>query len=127
MKNTLSLFLIALLLSSCEKSKTCHDKYAYLNSDELSWLSYAGGEVLIFKSDDGIYDTTTVTSRYFSFAGEHAPSDPKHECSNLYQTGAVEVNWSDSSFVISVSHYDEDHTQNKNSASIGMSLNYIDG
>jgi hypothetical protein len=127
MKYTLVCLLIELLISSCEKDKTCHDKYAYLNPDELSWLSYSGGEVLIFKSNDGIYDTTTVTNRNFSFAGEHSPSDPKHECTNLYQIGSIEINWRDSSFAIFVSHYDQDHAQNKNSASIGLGLNYLDG
>jgi hypothetical protein len=119
--------MITAMFASCEKTKTCQDKYAYLNSNELSWLSYSGGEVLVFKNNFGIYDTTTVSNREFSFAGEHAPSDPKHECSNLYQIGSVKLNWSDSAFVIGVSHYDQDHTENNNSASIGIDLNYLNG
>ena len=107
MKTLLSAISLILLLSSCTKD-TCEDKYYYLTNDEISWLSYSGGEVLIFKSNDGLYDTSKVSNRILNYEGKHIFES---KCSELYQNGLINIPLADSGFSIVVKHID-------NSASI---------
>lgn len=65
------------ILISCKKK--CEDEQGLLTTEERSWLSYSGGEKLIFKSNNNQYDTLNVSDRIeYNTAVSHGSSGDCH-------------------------------------------------
>ena len=62
MKNLILIIVIWLICFGCKKA--CKDEDYYLTETEKAWLPYGNGQVLIFKSNAGLYDTCTVSASF---------------------------------------------------------------
>ena len=81
------LLIIPLLLCGCRKK--CVDEHDNCTSEELSWLAYYGNEVLIFKRNDGIYDTINVGLRRSRDIQLSQPSMDGRKCASYAQVVSV--------------------------------------
>jgi hypothetical protein len=105
---------------SCKEKTDCTDD-PNLTSDELTWINaYTNGQIVIFKSDTGSYDTATV-SKYFTLYG---PTGDSKGCLHYYQTGIVALqNFKyNNMLAIFVSHYNQWYPKNLNSERINNNL-----
>src|ERR1035437_1858033 len=105
MKNAIIIFITCLLFVSCKQE--CNDD-PNLTTTELSWLSYNGGEVLIFKSNSGLYDTAKIQNRVIGLYScqTHSPSQCKHQTQEASVSG--DFNIQDFNFEIHVGHLNSD-------------------
>ena len=104
-------FLIIILsvfifITSCKKKeKDCVDVEGDLSTEELSWLSYSGGEVLIFKSNVNLTDTFHVANKdCFYNVGYHESEDP---CQHHQQCCSVQALNYHYVFTIGACHYNQ--------------------
>jgi hypothetical protein len=109
MKKVIVFLLIGMGFWSCEPKCTNDPD---LTADEISWFNcYTNGQVFIYKSNTGLYDTNKVV-KYI--AGGSLPTED-YQCPHVYQKEIVEVGGTE----MTVSHYNKYFPQNLNSASIG--------
>ncbi|MFI5220414.1 MAG: hypothetical protein ACHQNT_13095 [Bacteroidia bacterium] len=62
MKNLIIIISAFIFFASCKKNE-CEDAEGNLTAEELSWLSYAGGESIEFKSNNNLRDTFYVGNK----------------------------------------------------------------
>jgi hypothetical protein len=89
MKKFIILFLIPVLFADC--GKRCEDEYETCTSKDLSWLCYYGHETLIFKRNDGIYDTLTASERDFRFTQLYPALHDNIHCGKYGQSVSVTI------------------------------------
>lgn len=108
--------LLAPFLFSCERKCTSTD--GILTNNELSWVSYTGSEILVFKNLQGITDTLRVGSRLIQ---NNAGTTEDNPCKHTYQSLSIDINdqaYLDLvSFGITISHHD---TWNHGQASVNQ-------
>lgn len=89
MKKIISIIFISVLFSTCKKRDTpppCQDDLN-LTADDLSWNPYTNGEIIVFKSNTGLYDTGKIRSWVgFSDGGKDA-----NGCEHLTQILNVDI------------------------------------
>jgi hypothetical protein len=105
MKNALVIFIFCLLFVSCKQE--CNDD-PNLTSSELSWLSYNGGEVLIFRSNSGLYDTVYIQNKNIDLNSCQTNSSSK--CQHQTQEASISGNFKIQPFYfeIHVGHINSD-------------------
>lgn len=86
MKIFIPLIFLSVTLFSCEKK--CSSTTGLLTQDELSWISYSGGEVLIFKSQQNVIDTIHIGNKIISSS---AGTSEDHPCTHPFQSVAVNI------------------------------------
>jgi hypothetical protein len=84
MKKYIVLLLIPMLFNGCMKK--CKDQHDNCTPEELSWLPYQGGETFIFKSNDGVFDTTTAGERHYFDNQLSEGSMDGRQCARYFQT-----------------------------------------
>jgi len=65
MKKILILVFVWVMVDGCKDN--CGDEQGLLTPQELAWLPYYNGQVLVFQSDSGKIDTVTVTKSITSY------------------------------------------------------------
>src|SRR6187402_637162 len=102
-----ALFATTIILTSCHKD--CEDVDGYLTAEESSWLSYQGGETLIFHDSSQTVDTFKVSPKnIYSNLGYQESED---NCEHHQQVGEFVI--SDNmgrTFFMVVSHHNEWNT-----------------
>jgi hypothetical protein len=110
MKNLIFIIFAFCLIVSCEPK--CTDD-PNLTSDELSWLPYTNGQMLIYKSDTGSFDTAYVQTLFTT--GDCV--NDNNGCTHCYQIGGDRIKFNNGSEIdISVEHYNKWFPDNLNSA-----------
>jgi hypothetical protein len=84
MKKYILILLIPLLFNDCRKK--CEDQHENCTAEELSWLPYQSGETIIFKRNDGVFDTTITSARLSSDHQISAASKDGLHCASYFQT-----------------------------------------
>jgi len=109
-----AIFLFLISVFSCKRDCDYSDENC--TDEELSWISYNGGEALIFKNNFGNIDSTVVSQRVSTMErGGHEYEDP---CTYLYQKIYLEIPLKHDLLKMSVSHYNAEFYYNANSAGI---------
>lgn len=117
MKNlTYISILVSIFVSLFACKRDCDYSDENCTDEERSWLSYNGGEALIFKDNIGNFDSTVVSRMVSTMErGGHEYEDP---CTYLYQKLYLEIPLKHDRLKISVSHYNAEFYYNANSAGI---------
>lgn len=115
--NFLILPLVCLLLFEGCGRRCSYNPSPDLTSEELSWMPYVNGQILIFQSDTGSVDTVNVET----LRGGHLKQEVEDPCDVGYQAIGADIYTRGGVLQIYVAHYYPDYPQNYNSASINSS------
>jgi hypothetical protein len=120
----ITIFILSIVFL-CSCGHKCADT-PDLTADELSWLPYSNGQIIIFKNDTGAIDTGFVKT-YFDLGKSITDGNG---CNHWAQSGTNELSNFTSipngDFIISVSHYDQWFPGNLNSANFGIGIYFSD-
>ncbi len=105
-----------LCMTGCTRDCSEFENDKLCTAEELSWITYRGGEFLVFESSTGVIDTAFVKRAVSTIErGHHEREDP---CDHNYQSVEVVAQINDIDFTLSVSHFNYGNYYNENSAKL---------